>query len=69
MAFIDSGQTFDKEKHRKKMRRLMVNMDRVKFTFRIPTSILKKFKRKLVEEQTNASQFLNDKILEFIDKN
>ncbi len=27
MAFIESGQTFDKEKHRAKMKKMMENMD------------------------------------------
>lgn len=68
MAFIESGQGVDKEKHRKKMKRYMENMDRTKFTIRIPTHILKKLKKKLMEEDSNVNQLLNDMILKYIDK-
>jgi predicted DNA binding CopG/RHH family protein len=68
MAFIDSGQDLNREKTRKKMRKLMENMDRTKFTIRIPTHRLKKLKKKLMEKDSNVSRFLNDMILKYIDK-
>lgn len=68
MAFIESGKAFDKEKHYKKMKTMMENMDRTKCTIRIPTHIFKKFKRKLLENSKTANDFLNDMILKYIEK-
>lgn len=68
MAFIESGQTFDKENHRKKMKRLMENMDKKKFTFRILPKNLKKLKIILAEEGQSIDSFLNDMILKYIEK-
>ena len=68
MAFIESGQSFDRDKHRAKMKKVAVNLDRTKFTFRIPTPILKKFKKKLLEDGVTANDCINAMILKYIDK-
>jgi predicted DNA binding CopG/RHH family protein len=67
MAFIESGKGFNKEDHQKKMKRYMGNKDRTKFTIRIPNGSLKKLKKKLLEDDLNVNQFLNDMILKYIE--
>ena len=67
MAFIQSGQTPDREERRQKMKKMMENMDRTKTTVRIPKHIMKKFKRKLLEENISANDFFNDIVLKFIE--
>ncbi len=68
MAFIESGQKFDKEKHRAKMAKLMENMDRVCCTIRIPTHIHTKMKLKLAKQRKNMNDVILDMLLKYIDK-
>lgn len=68
MAFIDSGQTFDKKKHRDKMKKTMENMEITKVTARVPTHIFRKFRKKLLENRTSANAFINLMILNLIRK-
>lgn len=68
MAFIESGKSFDKEKHRKKMRKMMENMDVVQYTLRLPTYLHKKVKIKLAEEDKNLRELLIDMLLIYIEK-
>jgi|GEM_PF-5685862 hypothetical protein len=68
MALINAEEAkAEKERKYQKLKKMSENMDRTKFTIRIPTHILKKFKKKLLEENTNANEFLNAMILKFID--
>lgn len=67
MAFIESGQKFDKEKHRIKMKRMMENMDVTRCTIRIPTHIHTKLKLKLAKNRTNMNQVILDMILKYIE--
>lgn len=68
MAFIESGQSLDKEKHRKKMKKLMENMDIVQYPLRIPTHIHKKVRIKLATEGKNLRELLLDMLLKYIEK-
>lgn len=67
MAFIDSGQKFDKEKHRAKMKKMMENMDITRCTIRIPTYIHTKLKLKLAKNRVNMKEVVLDMILKYIE--
>ncbi len=68
MAFIESGQSFDKEKHRAKMRKLMENMDVHRTTIRIPSHIFHKFQKKLVEDRKKVNSWIVEMVLKYIEK-
>lgn len=68
MAFIESGQAFDKEKQRAKMKKLMENMDVHKCTIRIPQHIFHKFQKKLVEQRKKVNPCIIEMILKYIEK-
>lgn len=68
MAFIESGQSLDKEKHRKKMQRIMQNMNIVQYPLRIPAILHKKVKVKLASEGKSLREVLLDMLLNYIDK-
>lgn len=67
MAFIESGRSIDKEKHRQKMKKLMENMDITRCTVRIPTHIHNKFKLKLLKNRINMKLALLGMILNYIE--
>lgn len=67
MAFIESGRTFDKEKHHQKMKKLMENMDITRCTVRIPTHIHHKLKIKLAKKRLNMKEALLSMILNYIE--
>lgn len=58
----------EKEKRSTALRRQMKNSYRTKMTFRLLPSHLKKFKKKLLEDEKTANDFLNDIILKYIEK-
>lgn len=68
MAFIDSGKTFNKEEHHDKMKERADNMDVTPYLFRIPASLHKKVKIKLVKEEKNLREILVDALKAYISK-
>ena len=68
MAFIDSGKTFDKEAHHDKMKERSDNLDVTPYLFRIPASLHKKVKMKLVKEEKNLREILVDALKTYISK-
>jgi hypothetical protein len=62
MAKIESGVEHDKKKHHKKLSK---NIDTIKpYLFNIPSSLYKKVKRKMVEDERN----LRDILIEALNK-
>lgn len=68
MAFIESGKSFDKEKHYKKMKKMMENMDNVQYTLRIPSYLHKDVKIKLAKEEITLRELLLGMLLNYISK-
>ncbi len=68
MAFIESGKTFDKEKHHEKMKERMDNMDFSQYPLRIPSPLYKKVKLKLVHEGKSLKSVLLGMLEEYIKK-
>lgn len=68
MAFIDSGKTFNKETHHEKMKERAENLDVTPYLFRIPASLHKKVKMKLVKEEKNLREVLVDALKAYINK-
>lgn len=66
MAFIDSGKTFDKDKHHDEMKERMVNLDTSSYLFRIPAPLYKKVKMKLVKEDKKLREILVDMLEQYI---
>jgi|GEM_PF-2733920 hypothetical protein len=67
MAFIESGKTFDKEKHYKKMKKLMENMDVVQYPLRIPTFLHNEVKIKLAKKRRTMRELLLTMLLNYIE--
>lgn len=68
MAFIDSGKTFDKEAHHDKMKERAENIDVTPYLFRIPASLHKKVKMKLVKEDKSLREILVEALNLYIKK-
>lgn len=68
MAFIESGKTFDKEKHHDKMTERAENLDVKPYLFRIPASLYKKVKLQLVKDERNMRDILVDALNLYINK-
>jgi len=64
MARIKSDTEFDKEKNHEKLKKQMENLDVKPYLFNIPSSLYKKVKRKMVEDERN----LRDILIEFLNK-
>jgi hypothetical protein len=60
MAKIDSGLEFDKEKNHKNMTDLMKNKDTKQYPLRIPASLYKKVRIKLMHEDRNLRELILD---------
>ena len=67
MAFIESGKSFDKDKHYKKMKKMMENMDIVQYPLRIPTPLHKEVKIKLAKDRITFRELLLCMLLNYID--
>lgn len=68
MAFIDSGKTFDKEEHHEKMKERSSNLDVKPYLLRIPSSLYKKVKMKLVKDEKNMRDILVEALNKYIEK-
>ncbi len=68
MAFIDSGKTFDKENHHEKMKERADNMDVTPYLLRIPSSLYKNVKMKLVRDEKNLREVLVEALNLYIKK-
>ncbi len=66
MAFIDSGKTFDKEAHHDKMKERADNLDVTPYLLRIPASLHKKVKMKLVKDEKSLRDVLVDALNQYI---
>lgn len=68
MAFIDSGKTFDKEAHHEKMKERSDNMEVTPYLLRIPSSLYKSVKMKLVKDEKNLREVLVEALTLYIKK-
>lgn len=68
MAYINSGKAFDKEEHHEKMKDRAVNLDVKPYLLRIPASLYKKVKMKLVKDEMNMRDLLVDALNNYISK-
>lgn len=66
MAFIESGKTFDKEENHKKMKKRMENMDSSTYLLKLPASLYKKVRIKLVKENKKFKPVLIDMLEKYI---
>lgn len=64
MARIESGREFDKDANHEKLTERMKNMDTKPYLLNIPADLLKKVKRKLVEDEKS----LRDVLIEYLNK-
>lgn len=64
MAKIDSGKDFDKNANHEKVMKNMDNMDTKPYLFNIPTTLYKKVKRKMLDEERT----LRDVLIEHLNK-
>ena len=67
MALID-GDKIDKELRRKKLQKLMKNMDRIQSSFRITKRLYKEFKQKLVADGKSMNDKIEEMISEYLKK-
>lgn len=58
MAKIESGVDFDKDANHDKLTKRMENIDTKPYLFNIPAPLLKKVKRKMVEDERNLRDIL-----------
>lgn len=68
MALIDSGKTFDKKEHQKKIIKRMENMDIAQYSLRVPKPLYKQVKIKLAKEGKQLRTVLIDMLEEYIKK-
>lgn len=68
MAYIQSGKSFNKDNHQKKMKNRMENMDSVQYPLRIPSHIYKKLKIKAAQESVTLRSILLDMLIKYLDK-
>ena len=68
MAFIESGKSFNKDDHYKKMKKKLENMDYVQYPLRIPAHIYKKVKVKAAQESITVRSILMNMIEDFLRK-
>ena len=68
MTFIDSGKTFNKDKHHKSMKKRMENMDSVQYPLRIPANVYKKLKVKLAHDGLTLRSVFLEMINTYLEK-
>lgn len=69
MALISPTQArLEKELRMAKITKQINNSDKKGIYFHVPKNVHKKFKQKIINAEITISDFLNAKILEFIDK-
>lgn len=68
MALIDSGKTFDKEKHQEKMKTRMRNMTNVQYPLRVPQDLYRKVRIKLAEDERNLRSLLIEALENYVNK-
>lgn len=66
MARIDSGKVFDKEEHHEKMKTRMENMDSTSYLLKVPSSLYKKVRLKLLKENKKLKPLLIQMLEEYI---
>lgn len=66
MAFIESGKSFDKEENHRKMKKKMESMDSSTYLLKLPASLHKKVKMKLVQENKKLKPVLIEMLEEYI---
>lgn len=66
MALIDSGKSFDKEEHGRKMKARMENIDSKQYTLRVPADLYKKVKVKLAKDEKSLKSILIEKLEQYI---
>lgn len=68
MAFISSGKEFDREKHQKKMKAYMGNIDIVQYSLRVPSDLHHKVKVKAAKTRTSFREVLISMLLKYIEE-
>lgn len=58
MVFIESSKTFDKEENHAELKERLKNSDIVQYPLRIPASLYKQVKMKLLKEDKKLKGFL-----------
>jgi hypothetical protein len=66
MAFIDSGKTFDKKEIQEKLKKRMENMDSASYLLKIPASLYKKVRLKLIEDDRKLKPVLIEMLEKYI---
>lgn len=60
MALIDSGKKIDKDKQHEHLTELLANKDIKQYPLRIPASLYKKVRIKLMQEDRNLRELILD---------
>lgn len=68
MALIDSGKQFDKDKNHDFLTKDIENKDMKPYLLNIPAPLLKKVKRKLVEDEKNMREILIEYLYKYINE-
>jgi hypothetical protein len=68
MAYINSGKAFDKEKNHDSLTKSMTEKDVKPYLLNIPSDLLKKVKRKLVEDEKSMRDILIEYLYKYINE-
>lgn len=66
MAFIDSGKNFDKEANHNKLKSLMKSEEIKQYPLRVPASLYKKVRVKLLKEDRSLKDLIISMLEEYI---